>query len=109
MEVVTVSQKIEAIATVVQQRNAHRRHDLEQVENWDSHHYLQSQTLHLALLKHLVSQHEQANQHGFAVNHEKKILVHFAFEVSLLTHHACFDVNLIVGETVQNFQEVEQH
>ena len=34
--------------------------------------------------------------------------VHFAREVSSLIHRVHSDVNLIVGETVQNYHEIEQ-
>ena len=98
-----------ATATVEQQEDFHRRVDLEHVENWDSRHSLQLRILHLAFPHHLVSQHDLARQLGLTVHHEKKTLVHFACEVSSLTHRVRFDVNLIVGGNVQNCREVEQH
>ena len=77
----------------------HRKVDLEHVENWDSRHSLQPRTPHLASPHHRGSHHDLANQHKLAVHHEKRTLVHFACEVSLLSHRVCSDVNLIVGET----------
>ena len=96
-------------ATVIQQEDLHRRIDLEHVENWDSRHSLQPRILHLAFSHHLVSQHDLARQLVLAVQPEKKTLVHFACEVSSLIHRVHSDVNLIVGETVQNCHEIEQH
>ena len=107
MDVAIVAQRIGA--TVIQQEDFHRRVDLEHVENWDSRHSLQPRILHLASPHPLVSQHDLARQLGLAVQPEKKTPAHFACEVNLLTHRVRFDVNLIVGENVQNCHEIEQH
>ena len=96
-------------ATVVRHEYFHQRDDLEHVGNWNSRHLLPPRILHLAFPNHLVSQHDLAHQHGLAVHLEKKTLVHFAREVSSLIHRVHSDVNLIVGETVQNCHEIEQH
>ena len=96
-------------ATVVQHEDFHQGDDLEHVENWDSRHLLQPRIIHFAFPHYLVSQHDLAHQHGLAVHLEKKTLVHFAREVSSLIHRVHSDVNLIVGETVQNCHEIEQH
>ena len=105
MDVAIVAQRIGA--TVIQQEDYYRRDDLEHVENWG--HLLQPRILHLAIPHHLVSQHDLAHQHGLAVHLEKNTLVHFACEANLLTHRVHSDLNLIVGETVQNYHEIEQH
>ena len=76
MDVVSVTQRIGATATVVQQTDFHRKVHLEHVDNWDFRHSLQPRT-HLA------------------VHHAKRTLVHFACGVSLLTHRVCSDVDLI--------------
>ena len=96
-------------ATVIQQEDFHRRVDLEHVENSDSRHSLQPRILHLAFPHHLATYHDLAHQRGLAVHPEKKTLAHFACERSYLTHRVRFDVNLIVGETVQSCHEIEQH
>ena len=100
---------MDVAAAVIQQEDFHWRVDLEHVENWDPRHSLQPRILHLAFPHHLVSQHDLARQLGLAVQAEKKTLVHFACEANLLTHRVRFDVNLVVGETVQNCHEIEQH
>ena len=107
MDVAIVAQRIGT--TVIQHEDFHRRDDLEHVEHWDSRHLLQPRILHLAFPHHLVSQHDVAHQHRLAVHLEKKTLVHFAREESSLIHRVHSDVNLIVGETVQNCHEIEQH
>ena len=107
MDVAIVAQRIGA--TVIQHEDFHQGDDVEHVENWDSRHLFQPRILHLAFPHHLVSQHDLARQHGLAVQPEKKTLVHFAREVSSLIHRVHSDVNLIVGETVQNYHEIEQH
>ena len=76
MEVVHVSQGVEVIAIGIQQRDVHRNLDLEHVENWSCHHYLQIHVKGL-LPNHRISQHDQKERREFAVHHEKKILVHF--------------------------------
>ena len=103
-----MAQRIGA-TVVLQHEDFHQRDDLEHVENWNSRHLLQPRILHVAFPHHLVSQHDLAHQHGLAVHLEKKTLVHFAREVSSLIHRVHSDVNLIVGETVQNYHEIEQH
>ena len=107
MDVAIVAQRIGT--TVIQQQDLHRTVELEHVENWDSRHSLQPQILRLAFPHHLATQHDLAHQHGLAVHPEKKTLVHFACEMSSLTHRVRFDVNLIVRETVQSCHEIEQH
>ena len=106
VDVAIVDQRIGA--TVIQQEVFLRKVDLEHVENWDSRHSLQPRILHLAFPHHLASQHDLAHQHGLAVHPEKKTLVHFACEMTYLTHYVRFGVNLIVGETVQSCHEIEQ-
>ena len=96
------------IAIGIQQRDVHRNLDLEHVEDWSCHHYLQIYVKGL-LPNFRISQHDQKNRHAFAVHHEKKILVHFAFSVNLLTQLVCYHVNQIVEENVQNCHEVEQY
>ena len=76
--------------------------DLEHVGNRDSRHSLQPRILDLAFPHPLVSHHDLAHQHGLAVHLEEKTLVQFAWEASSLIHRVHSDVNLIVGETVQN-------
>ena len=107
MDVANVAERIGA--TVVQHEDFHQRDDPEHVENWDSCHLLQPRILHLAFPLQLVSQHDLAHRHGLAVHLEKKTLIHFAREVSSLIHCVHDDVNLIVGETVQNYHKIEKH
>ena len=109
MDLAIVAQRIGVI--VIQHEDFLRKVDLdlEHVEDWDCRHSLQPQILDLAFPHHLTSQYDLAHQHVLAVHLEKKILVHFAREVSSLIHRVHSDVNLIVGETVQNYHEIDQH